>query len=298
MNPSLKHFAERALIGSGVERFASRRVRGRTLVLAYHNVVPDGDQASGDSSLHLTQREFARQLDTLALSHDVIPIQDLGSDTPESRRPRAVITFDDAYAGAVTAGIAELKRRAMPATIFVAPGLLESVPWWDILARADGTVPDALRQQALDDLRGEGEAILRSVPATTPASGVAPALPRIATESQLAAIASSPGITLGSHTWSHPNLCAQTDTVLDAELLRPLAWLRSRFASVVPWVSYPYGRFNESVQAAAAKAGYRGAFRIDGGWLPEQSGRPYAIPRLNIPSGLSINGFRLRLAGL
>jgi poly-beta-1,6-N-acetyl-D-glucosamine N-deacetylase len=298
VNPALKHFAERALIGCGVERFASRRVRGRTLVLAYHNVVPEGDRASGDSSLHLTQRDFARQLDTLARSHDVIPIEEIMSDTPASYRPRVVITFDDAYAGAVSVGIAELTKRGMPATIFVTPALLESVPWWDILAQADGTVPDALRRRALDDMRGEGEAILRSAHATSPVPGSASALPRIATESQLTAIASSPGITLGSHTWSHPNLCAQTDTELEAELLRPLAWLRSRFASVVPWVSYPYGRFNEAVQRAAAKAGYRGAFRIDGGWLPGRARQPYAIPRLNIPSGLSIDGFRLRLAGL
>ena len=286
------------LVGSGAARFARGRLRGRTLVLAYHDVVPDGNALSGNINLHLPQREFAHQLDILVRTHDVVPIDMLLTHPSSSDRPRAIITFDDAYAGALTAGVDELARRGMPATIFVAPALLGSTPWWDILAeRTYGVVPDRLQRHALEALGGHGGRILQWAQSQTIGPKAASTLPRIGTETQLKTAASRPGITLGSHSWSHPNLCALTNTELEAELMKPLQWLQSRFATVAPWLSYPYGYFSKSVQSIAAKVGYIGSFRVDGGWIPAAAPLSHAIPRLNIPNGLSLNGFRLRLAG-
>lgn len=299
MNSTLKHLGERALVGSGAARLARIKLRRRTLVLAYHNVVPHGVALSGNLNLHLAQREFARQLDVLVRTHDVAPIDTLLMPPSSSERPRVIITFDDAYSGTLTAGIDELVRRGLPATIFVAPALLGSVPWWDILAeRTRGIVPDHLQRHALEALGGRRSEILRWIQSEPMGSRSASTLPHIGTESQLEAAISKPGITLGSHSWSHPNLCALTGTELETELAKPLQWLQSRFATVATWLSYPYGCFNDNVQNVAQKVGYVGSFRIDGGWIPQSAPRPHAIPRLNIPSGLSLNGFRLRLAGL
>jgi len=300
VNPTLKHFAERALIRAGAERFTRRGLRESVLVLAYHNVIPHGEARLGDSSLHLFQHEFALQLDVLARTHEVIPIGALSEGAVPGDRPRVVITFDDAYAGALTAGVEELRRRGMAATIFVAPALLGSVTWWDFLAKpAGGSVPDQVRQHALETLEGRTERILdwaRSGSAEPMSPSV---LPRIGTESELKLAASMPGITLGSHSWSHVNLCTLSKPELHAELARPHEWLRSRFAGVVPWLAYPYGLHNEAVQNTAARAGYVGALRIEGGRLPRSSSIPsFEFPRFNVPAGLSIDGFRLRLAGL
>ena len=298
MNARLKHLAERALVTSRIASLARNRVRARTLVLAYHNVVPDGEAAVGDLSLHLPRREFARQLDALAETHDVVSITEL-PEPGTSKRPRVVITFDDAYAGALTCAVDELVERGMPATIFVAPGLLGSVTWWDILAaRSGGVIPDDVRRRALGVLGGSAKKILDGDHSIPPALRPAGVSARIGTESQLLEAAGRPGITIGSHTWSHPNLSTLDDESLDAELARPREWLQGRFRRVVPWVSYPYGSFTDSVEHAAERAGYRGAFRIDGGWVPTAAGDVFAIPRLNIPAGLSLNGFQLRLAGL
>ena len=298
MNARLKHLAERALVTSGIATVARKRVRARTLVLAYHNILPDGEVVTGDLSLHLPQREFAHQLDAVAETHDVVSITEF-AETSISKRPRVVITFDDAYAGALTCGVDELVARGMPATIFVAPGLLGSVTWWDILAaRSGGVIPDEVRRRALDLRGSHAQKILdgdNAIPAALRAPGISA---RIGTESQLLEAAGRPGITIGSHTWTHPNLSTLDDESLDAELSRPREWLQGRFRRVVPWVSYPYGLFTDSVKRAAERAGYHGAFRIDGGWVPASAGDPYAIPRLNIPAGLSLNGFRLRVSGL
>lgn len=298
MNAALKHLGERVLLGTGAARVGRGRLRGRTLVLAYHDVVPDGDVLSGNANLHLPQREFARQLDILVRTHDVVSIDMLSKRSLSSGRPRAIITFDDAYAGALTAGIEELVRRGLPATIFVAPALLGSTPWWDILAeRTSGAVPDRLQQHALEALGGHGGKILEWARSEAVEPTAASGLPRIGTETQLTTAASRPGITLGSHSWSHPNLSALTGSELEMELTKPLQWLRSRFANFAPWLSYPYGYFSDSVQNVAAKVGYTGSFRVDGGWVPASGPPLHAIPRLNIPNGLSLNGFQLRLAG-
>jgi peptidoglycan/xylan/chitin deacetylase (PgdA/CDA1 family) len=299
MNPVLKHLAEGTLVRSGVERLARRTRRGRTLVLGYHNVLPHGEPMAGDKNLHLPQNEFALQLDLLAQTHDVIPIESIGRGAPRATRPRVVITFDDAYVGALTTGVEELTKRGMPATFFVAPGLIDSVSWWDTLAeRTNGAISGDARRQFLETLGGKADSVLRWANSTSVASGSSPNLPRIGTMTQLAHAASQPGVTIGSHSWSHPNLCALPEADLEAELSRSDQWLRSRFSCVVPWLSYPYGLYNESVKKAVARTRYLGAFRIDGGWLePSLSLPSYALPRLNIPSGLSLNGFRLRLAG-
>ena len=299
MNTALKHLAENLLVTSGVGRVMLRTGRDRTLVLAYHNILPDGESRGGNSNLHLPQPEFARQLDALAVAHDVVPIDDLLAGPRRKGRPRVVITFDDAYAGCLTAGVHELERRGMPACIFVAPALLGAIPWWDTLADpGTGSVPEHIQQNALIALRGEQEKIVSSQSQRRAHAAVSVKLPRIGSESQLVSAASVAGITLGSHAWSHPNLCRLTKEEVELELRRPLEWLHARFKSVAPWLTYPYGLFDRSVETAVERAGYQGAFRIDGGWMRGgDRTRQYALPRFNVPFGLSINGFKLRLAG-
>jgi peptidoglycan/xylan/chitin deacetylase (PgdA/CDA1 family) len=296
MNAALKRVAERSLTAGGVAAAARALRRGDALVLAYHGILPHGTPPGGEHSLHLPQREFARQLDALRRTHDVIPLDAL--EQPRAGgRPRIAITFDDAYAGAVTAGVDELARRGLPATYFVAPGLLGRVPWWDALAR--GGVLDAdVRRHAIEVLGGRDEAVRRWADRRDAVPN--PRAPRIATEGELAAAARVPGIALGAHSWSHPDLRARDADDLADELARPLRWLRERFDCAAPWLAYPYGLASESVQGAAGEAGYRGAFRVDGGWMPRPPAgiHPHALPRMNVPAGLSLDGFRLRISGV
>jgi peptidoglycan/xylan/chitin deacetylase (PgdA/CDA1 family) len=294
VNAVLRRLVENGLITAQVHRLGQALKSERTLVLAYHNVVPDGEFPAGERTLHLPQRDFAKQLDMLMRTHDVVPLHSWWN-RPRPGRPRAVLTFDDAYAGALTAGVAELAARSLPAVIFVAPGMLGSVTWWDALADpATGELPAQLRDNALTTFEGRCETILR----TAPGDFARRSLPRIGSEAELAEAAAVPGIQLASHTWSHPNLCAMGGDELATELTRPLEWLAARFRNVLPWLSYPYGLSSEEVRSMAASVGYRGAFRIDGGWLPLRKPHPlYALPRMNVPADITQAGFRLRVAG-
>jgi peptidoglycan/xylan/chitin deacetylase (PgdA/CDA1 family) len=107
------------------------------------------------------------------------------------------------------------------------------------------------------------------------------------------------GITVGSHSWSHPNLAAVDEGALEQELRRSFEWLAERCESFVPFVSYPYGLWSERVADAARDAGFDAGFRADGGWLPANpSQHRFKLPRFNVPAGLSVDGLRLRLAGI
>jgi peptidoglycan/xylan/chitin deacetylase (PgdA/CDA1 family) len=261
-------------------------------------VVPDAASVSGDSSLHVPQSQFAVQLEALQKTHEIVSLASVWQEA-RTKRPRAVITFDDACRGAVTAGVAELKRRGLPATIFVAPGLLGRGPfWWDQIADDSGAVPPAAREHALRVLAGRADAVIEWARAERRPVRDVPSHQHAATETELADAASSGLITFGGHSWSHPNLSVLAADDLIRELVRPLAWLRDRFVNVVPWLAYPYGRHTRAVEQAAEVAGYDGALLIDGGVASIQWPARYRVPRINIAAGVTLHGFEMRTAGL
>jgi peptidoglycan/xylan/chitin deacetylase (PgdA/CDA1 family) len=291
-----KRAIERAAVGSGVAALARRARRGEVVILGYHNVVPDGEPIVGDRSLHLPQREFAAQLDILARSHDVVPLREvLRAQSRRAQRPCAAITFDDAYRGAMTAGVEELARRGMPATVFVAPAFVgDGRFWWDSLATADDG--GAFRRLALTACRGEDATVRAEARRRGIAEREVPAHARCATLEELRAAARL--VAVASHSWSHPNLAALPADALVRELTRPLAWLRESFRDVLPWLAYPYGLTSAAVRAAAREAGYEGALLIEGGWSARPPADPHAVPRLDVPGEVSRDGFAMRVAGL
>jgi peptidoglycan/xylan/chitin deacetylase (PgdA/CDA1 family) len=296
---AIRGVAEAALVRTGVVGLARRRLRGRAVVLAYHNIVPTGERRHGEASLHLPQLEFARQLDLIASAAQVMPLSSLFDGETDPEAIRVAITFDDAYVGAVTAGLDELRLRSMPATVFVAPGLLGQDTWWDRLAEwSSGAIPAETRRYAIHELRGDRVRVVEWLERRAMMPATADPLPRIANEAQLTTASQQPGVTFGAHSWFHRNLPALAEAELAEELAPSLAWLRARFANVIPWLTYPYGLSSPTVEAAVSRAQFEGAFMVSGGWMSHSNRRLHALPRLNVPAGLSINGLSLRLAGI
>jgi len=286
------------MTSSAVRWLTQRRLRGKRLILAYHGIIPEGQPPAGERALFVSQRDFAMQLDLLARTADVVPldlIDQMGSD-----RPRVAITFDDAYAGAVNEGIHELVKRQLPATIFVAPGRLDGhVFWWDALADGSEVLDPRLRHHALYALTGTDERV-RSWAASSALrmSETIPAYARAATRAELAAAVAHPGITVGSHSWSHRNLAALGMNDVVAEVRDSRAWLRAEFGEkAVDWFAYPYGFDSEDVHRAVADAAYAGGLRVGGGWHRASDSARFMRPRLCVGPGLSLDGFRARLTG-
>jgi peptidoglycan/xylan/chitin deacetylase (PgdA/CDA1 family) len=270
----------------------------RSLILAYHNVVPDEVQSRGDRSLHLPLRGFLDQLDLIQAHCRVRPLSELLAEGPFDDGPHVAITFDDAYCGAVVLALPELNRRGLPSTLFVAPGLLGTQSfWWDELATGAGGLSTELRRTALEVHAGRQEGIRMGL-GRNPAAKTLPEWYGCATKGQIRALGEQGMVTFGAHGWSHSNLARIGADELAVELSRPLEWLRAAGIPMIPVLAYPYGLASQAVEAATERAGYSAALVVEGGWLGASARRPWAIPRYNVPAGISRDGLMLRLSGI
>ena len=297
MTGQAKRFFESVLAHAGRLGIGDRKVRLGTLIVAYHNIVLDDDPPDGDLPLHLPLQTFREHLDVLEELCDVVSLNDLSA---RSLRRRVIITFDDAYRGAVRYALPELAKRGLPSVVFVAPAYLEDGTfWWDDAARALGrALPTELRLQALETWRGREDEIRHAVPGMGAASTAAPSALRCCSLAELRAAVREGPVLLGSHTWTHPNLTRLNHLELEAELAQPLEWLRSEFPEAgIPFLTYPYGLVSGEVRSATIAAGYEGALLVMGGWTSHDDDR-FAIPRKNVPAGLSADGLAARLTGI
>jgi peptidoglycan/xylan/chitin deacetylase (PgdA/CDA1 family) len=298
MRNLLRDRVELALSSRVVGRAARHRIRGRRLILAYHGIVPEGELPAGERALFVTQGDFGAQLDTLLSIADVTSLDKI--DESGDGRPRVAITFDDGYRGAVRQGVEELVRRGLPATIFIAPGRLDDqIFWWDALSHGGALLNENIRNRAIYQLGGSETEVRRwALSRGLSPTEILPPYARTATLDEIRRAAQGPGITLGSHSWSHVNLASLTGSELTTEIERTRDWLRREFgARALPWIAYPYGCDTPEVHRAVQAASYVGGVRIGGGWHRPSNVSPLARPRLNVPGSLSLAGFRARLLG-
>lgn len=295
MRALIRTAAEVVATGTGLAALA-RRLQDSTAVLAYHNVVRPEEAGHGDASLHLTLPAFVRQIERLERTHRIVDLPTAASaHVSDGGRPLAVITFDDAYRGAVTLALPELARRSLPATVFVCPGLVGSPStWWDELGETGSLTPD-VRRSAFEECGGRRADVLERF---SPAAAGAP-LPEtyaLASAEELRRHCGD-GIALGSHAWAHEHLPSLEPGDLERNLRRTLDWLRGFGVPFHPWLALPYGAGSPELGEAALSAGHRGVFGIAGG-LWRKGDHRSRVPRVNVPAGLSLRGLELRASGL
>lgn len=305
---TLKDIVERSLVASGLPHAARILVRSSTAILAYHNILPEGVEPAGDQSLHLPRATFAAQLDLLSQTHNIISLDELvmgQATSSEESRPQAVVTFDDAYRGAVTVGLEELRRRGLPCTVFVTPGRLgDQSFWWDEIGEAVGHLEGSTRSRLFQKFAGRQDAIRTWMvnQLIEPSSLAGPF--RTVSKNELTQAVASGSVTIGSHSWSHPHLPALAETAEQEarkELVESLSWLASHFPNNFrPWLAYPYGATSNEIKMLAGASGYQYAVGTSGGLCKQDIliRRPWDLPRVNIPSGLTLRGFILRTVGL
>ncbi len=256
-----------------------RRSPGRALVLAYHNVVPDHLAGQGDSSLHLPFSTFVRQLDLLQECTLVQPLADLLKGPSDLSLPHIAVTFDDAYAGAVHLALPEWsgedfqvrrRRTRTPRREVVLVGRIchsRRRPAQASSGTSAARVPWASRTPA------------RLTPA--PASPLElPPCYGCVDMATLTAVESSGLVTMGAHSWSHPNLTRLGRQELEAELVRSLDWLRANWLNRIEALAYPYGATSPLVEHSTRTAGFEAALLVHGGWLAlgkRTDGRSHAI---------------------
>ncbi|HEY0930670.1 MAG TPA: polysaccharide deacetylase family protein [Gemmatimonas sp.] len=282
--------AVRALASTVLGQLPSRVQQGDRLILAYHNVVPRTQPPIGERTLHMPDDLFAAQLDVLQQELDIVPLMDIiEREAPAERR--VALTFDDACASALSLGVRACVARGLPVTVFVAPSLLGTVPWWDEQAAA-GRWPDVARAEFLNARQG--------IVTHTPASQLAAELEvlRIAHKEELDAIVTLPGITLGNHTMRHANLSRLSAAEVGEEIAAAHHWLLQHYPLVtVPVVAYPYGLPPADETAHRVRGVEHGMLAAGGWWLAGSAQSHGVIPRWNVPAPIPIGRFRSVVRG-
>src|ERR1051325_6014500 len=118
--------AEAAASSSGMGHFLRMfsRFRNGPVILAYHRVVKDF-QSSAETSIPamlVTRATLEKHLDALAEHYRLISLDELGARMESKRgfdEPMAAITFDDGYRDFYENAYPVLKRKGVPAALFV-----------------------------------------------------------------------------------------------------------------------------------------------------------------------------------
>jgi peptidoglycan/xylan/chitin deacetylase (PgdA/CDA1 family) len=144
------------------------------------------------------------------------------------------ITFDDAFVSVFENALPVLKRHEFPCTIFVPTGFMGRVPSWN--AEANSVPREAVAS----------EDVIRAM--------------------------TSPDVTIGAHTVSHPRLSRISEASARHEVERARSVLETLTGRSIRLMSFPYGDHNDSVTSLCKEAGYDFVYGIEPKRVSPRSG--------------------------
>jgi peptidoglycan/xylan/chitin deacetylase (PgdA/CDA1 family) len=271
-------------------------------IVCYHRVVENFETAAQNSipSMLVSTAMFERHVDWLARRFRLVSLDDIALHLEFGHhfsKPAAAITFDDGYADVYRHAYPVLKRKGIPAAIFVVTGLVgtgrpQIFDYLYLILRVlqskrlplGRTVADAVRSTgthfpALDTLMSEEApfAVMSILLKSLPGGSVQQVVENLRTQVPLDRQAVEDigpltwdmietmkrnGMTFGSHTKSHSLLTRESvETVFD-ELVGSKQVLETRLGSPVRHFAYPDGQYNPAVVEAVKASGYRYGYGI------------------------------------
>jgi peptidoglycan/xylan/chitin deacetylase (PgdA/CDA1 family) len=303
---------------------------GSLSVLAYHRILPVEQPDAYPFDLDLisaTPAQFDRQMAFLRRHFHPVSLEDVLAhiEGEASLPPGAVaVTIDDGFNDTHHYAFPILRRYAIPATVFVTTGYVDSgLPFWFEVAAylALRAAPGSLRLEEYGQAFPAGnsiaerrqsvralQALLKELPHrrwtavvgewsrrfTAEADGDTLALGRPLSWPQVQEMAAA-GISFGSHSVTHPNLTQLTDRDLEWELTASKHALESRLQRPVVTLAYPIGTaatFDQRVVAAARQTGFKLGLSYTRGANRLSDLDPYALSRYGIERGHTLSYFR------
>lgn len=206
------------------------------------------------------ERDFERQMAFLASKRYAAVALETACDLPAGMglAPERVvaITMDDGAMDNYEVAAPILKRFGFSATLFVVPSLVGKTNEW--MREEGSTVRRLMGWREIQDLVDQG-------------------------------------FRIGSHSVSHPDLTQLSDESLVREVEDSKAMIEDKLGRPAVSFAYPYGRFDERVKAAVARAGYTVACTTNSGF-----NRPgedlHALRRIEVYGTDSMSRFRRKLA--
>jgi peptidoglycan/xylan/chitin deacetylase (PgdA/CDA1 family) len=259
-----------AISRTGFDEIARvRRYRHLPFVLGYHRVVERLHANNGFAlpAMEISVAMFERHLDWLASHFRIVSLDDLGANLqkPPGSKPLAAVTFDDGYSDIYHYAFPLLKRKGIPAGIFVVTELVGATrlpiheELYGVLAGREPDPFSATRSLLRRLPQSEIQRIVDSLQATTTINERA----RLALQPlswEMLMEMHKAGMTIGSHSKTHAFLANESEERVREEVEGSRRELQRRLEVRAEWFAYPGGSFNPSVIRAVARAGYRYAF--------------------------------------
>jgi peptidoglycan/xylan/chitin deacetylase (PgdA/CDA1 family) len=225
-------------------------------ILMYHRV----DRLASYDQLTVSPDRFAEQMDYLARHSRVISlgqaVAELSAGPPV--RPGVVVTFDDGYRDNLLHALPVLRHHQVPATIFVTTRFCDQ----DLSHPRYGSASPKLHL----------------------------------TWEEVRELANEPGITIGSHTTTHPFLSRLDPASAIREIAGSRNIIHTRVRKAVDFFCYPSGDFTAREMQLAAAAGYRAAVSVAPG-VNRAGMQPYALRRTEVTDRDGSHQLALKLAG-
>ena len=229
----------------------------RVIVLMYHII--DEPQAAIEGKYCCPPGRFDEQMRWLRASGRRLLSLDELADCIDRRVPvedgSVAVTFDDGFDATVRNAVPVLSKHRVPATMF-------------LLSDRFGATNDWME--------------VRGFPRR-------PILSDVGARELLAA-----GVTIGSHTRTHPRLTEVDDERVDDEIRGSKAVLEERIGTPVRHFAYPFGLFDDRARAAVQRAGYRTGCSTRSGFNRMDADR-FTLRRIEVFGSDSLAAFRRKL---
>jgi peptidoglycan/xylan/chitin deacetylase (PgdA/CDA1 family) len=282
----LEHHAHRA------------REQRRPLILGYHRVVEDfaSESRTEMPSMLISQAMFERHIEWIGKSFRFVSLDEIAEHISTGRPfndPVAAITFDDGYRDVYENAFPFLRRKGIPAAMFVVTDLLNRPQWqthdrlYYLVDKAFDTWDDPKRRlfEVMTELQIPTTHIFRRGSLNSSLSAVSALLPvlpqadvlrlmncletRVGIDvNEVSLTATWPmihemrrgGFTIGSHTRSHVCLPMENAADVKEELEGSKRALEAELGIPIDHFAYPGGQFTPAVVSALHDAGYRYAY--------------------------------------
>jgi peptidoglycan/xylan/chitin deacetylase (PgdA/CDA1 family) len=304
---------------TGISKLVQIRERAanKSLVVCYHRTVQNLAANTNDilPSMLISREMLERQLDWIGRSYSFVSLDDLGlwlEGKKKFSHPIAAVTFDDGYRDVYYNAFPLLKRKGIPAAVFVVtdlvgkPDLLVHDKLFLLLSRAFSPQDSGLgklmrflrtlaidlsekkilrngrwsRSRAASSLlmvlsRREIDRVIHALEADTQIEESALNINRCLSWEMILEMHRA-GVTIGSHSHSHAVMINEKSDKMMQEANSSRETLQRKLRTKIQHFAYPDGQFNDAAIRAVAASGYRFAYTT--------CGHQHAVyPTLTIP---------------
>lgn len=289
----------------------SYRIEKKPILIAFvfHRIVANGPphhEFVKPYEIGRSQEEFEKEIAQIERWFDVINLHEFrqivtGQVSPNTRRPLALLTFDDADADHLKYAFPVLARRGLPALVFVPTGFIDTgrhfyhVSLTNLCNNFTNEIWQQVRKTCKDDLiraildKYEPDFANNKKVIRIELGKILPNMPyqkrdrllqdwesliggkydlgiRHMTWDEICGLAQS-HIDIGSHTVNHNRLVQLDSSEQIIEMVESKEVLESRLSRPIFCVAYPEGFYNNDTVEAARRAGYELGFSVDRGTM-------------------------------